>query len=71
MQLPPLTFSDLTLLLIVGTIILLITAQLASSYYGLTKLTIHKKKLRNAALITTILSLITIAIRIISIITSS
>jgi hypothetical protein len=50
MQLPPLTFSDLSLLLVVGAIILLITAELASPHYGLTNLTINKKKLRNAAL---------------------
>lgn len=50
MQLPPLTFLDLSLLLTVGAIILLITAELASPHYGLTNLAINKKKIRNAAL---------------------
>ena len=67
-QIPPLTFSDLSLLLAVGAIILLITAELASPYYGLTNLTINKKKLRTAALTTGILFLITVAIRIIGMI---
>ena len=70
MQLPPLTFSDLSLLLVVGAIILLITTELASPHYGLTNLTINKKKLRNAALIIGLLFLVTVAIKIINIITS-
>jgi hypothetical protein len=65
MQLPPLTFSDLSLLLSVGAIVLLITAELSSSSYGLTNLTINKKKLRNASIVTGALFLITVAIRII------
>ena len=68
MQLPPLTFSDLSLLLAVGAIVLLITAELSSSSYGLTNLTINKKKLRNAAFVTGALFLITVGIRIIGII---
>jgi hypothetical protein len=71
MQLPPLTFLDLSLLLTVDAIILLIIAELASPQYGLTNLTINKKKLRNAALTTGLLFLVTVAIRIINIITSS
>jgi len=71
MQLPPLTFSDLSLLLALGAIILLITAELTSPYYGLTNLTINKKKLRNAALTMTLLFLLIVAINIINIITSS
>jgi hypothetical protein len=70
MQLPPLTFSDLSLLLALGAIILLITAELTSPYYGLTNLTINKKKLQNAALTIGILFLVTVAIRIVNIITS-
>jgi hypothetical protein len=71
MQFPPLTFSDLSLLLVVGTIILLITVELTSPHYGLTNLTINKKKLRNVALTTCLLFLITVAIKIISVIASS
>ena len=68
MQIPPLTFSDLSLLLAVGAISLLIASELASSQYGLTNLTINKKKLRTAALTSGILFLITVAIRIIGMI---
>jgi hypothetical protein len=55
----------------VDAIILLIIAELASPQYGLTNLTINKKKLRNAALTTGLLFLVTVVIRIINIITSS
>ena len=68
MQLPPLAFSDLSLLLAVGAIVLLISAELSSSSYGLTNLTVNKKKLRNAAIVTGTLFLITVGIRIIGII---
>jgi hypothetical protein len=71
MQLPPLTFSDLSFLLAVGAISLLITSELASSQYGLTNLTINKKKLRNAALTTGLLFMVTIAIQIINTIIGS
>jgi hypothetical protein len=56
-------------LLTVGAIILLITAELASPYHGLTNLTINKKKLRNATLTMGLLFLLIVAIRIIGIIT--
>jgi len=68
MQFPPLTFSDLSLLLAVGAIVLLIIAELSSSSCGLTNLTINKKKLRNAAYVIGALFLITIGIKIIGII---
>jgi cytosine/uracil/thiamine/allantoin permease len=66
----PLTFWDISLWLAVTAIILLITAELISPYYGQTNLLINKKKLKNAALITAILFLITVAIRIYGIITT-
>jgi hypothetical protein len=65
MQLPPLTFSDAIFLLAIGDIILLLTAELASPYYGHTNMTINRKKLKNAALAAGILFLITVAIRVI------
>ncbi len=68
MQLPPIAFSDLTFLLAVGAIVLLIIAELSSSSQ-LKNLTINKKKLRNAALATGVLFLITVGITIIGIIT--
>jgi len=66
----PLTFWDISLWLAVTSIILLITAEFISPYYGQTNLLINKKKLKNAALITVILFLITVAIRICEIITA-
>jgi len=66
----PLSFWDISLWLAVTSIILLITAELISPYYGQTNLLINKKKLKNAALITGILFLITVAIRIYGIITA-
>ena len=71
MQIPPLTFSDLSLLLVLGAVILLITAELESPYYGLTNLTINKKKLKNVALTMGLLFIVTVGIRIINIITGS
>jgi hypothetical protein len=64
----PLTFWDLSLWLAVISIILLVTAELASPYYGHTNLLINKKRLRRVALAMGVLFLITVAIRIASII---
>jgi hypothetical protein len=69
MQLPPLTFSDLSLLMVVGAIILFVMAELTSPYYGLTNLTIKKKKLRKAALTLGLLSILMVAFTVINIIT--
>ena len=67
----PLSFWDISLLLAVTAIILLITSELASPYYGKTNLIINKKRLRNIALAVSIVFLITVAIRIFDIITSA
>ena len=67
----PLSFWDISLLLAVTAIILLITSELVSPYYGKTNLIINKKRLRNIALAVSILFLITVAIRIFDIITSA
>jgi hypothetical protein len=66
----PLSFWDISLWLAVTAIVLLITSELISSYYGRTNILINKKRLRNVALTMGILFLITVAIRIYSIITS-
>jgi len=66
----PLSFWDISLWLAITAIILLITSELISPYYGKTNLQINKKRLKNAALTIGILFLITVAIRIYSIITS-
>jgi hypothetical protein len=67
----PLSFWDISLLLAVTAIILLITSELVSPYYGKTNLIIKKKRLRNIALAASIVFLITVAIRIFGIITSA
>ena len=64
----PLGFWDISLWLAVTAIILLITSELISPYYGKTNLIINRKKLRNVALSVSALFLITVAIRIINII---
>jgi hypothetical protein len=64
----PLSFWDISLLLAITAIILLVTSELLSPYYGKTSLKINKKKLRNAAITTSILFLATVGIRIITII---
>lgn len=66
----PLSFSDITLWLAITAIILLITSELISPYYGRTHLHINKKKLRNTALTISTLFLITVAIKIVTIIIS-
>jgi len=65
----PLSFWDISLWLAVTAIILLVASELISPYYGKTKLLINQKKLRNAAMIVAALFLITVAIRIVIIIT--
>ncbi len=64
MQLPPFTFWSISLWLAVTAIILLITAQLASSYDGPATLLLNTKKLKQAAIILGLLFLTTVAIQI-------
>lgn len=66
----PLSFWDISLWLAVTAIILLITSELTSPYYGKTNLLINKKRLKNAALTMGVLFLITVAMRIYEIIIS-
>jgi len=66
----PLSFWDISLWLAVTAIILLITSELISPYYGRMNLFINKKRLKNAALSIGTLFLITVAIRIIGILYS-
>lgn len=67
MQLPPLIFSDLTILLAVGTMVLLITIELSSPYYGQTNLSLNRTKLRNAAYTTGVLFLVTAIMTVVQI----
>jgi hypothetical protein len=66
-QLPPLVFTDLSVLLVVGAIILLVTAELSSSYYGQTKLDFIRQKLKNSAYAIGVIFLVTAIIRVVSI----
>ena len=66
----PLTFNDISLWLALTAIILLITSELISPHYGRTNLIINKNLLRTTALALGTLFLLTVAIRIMTIITS-
>lgn len=65
----PLTFWDLSLWLAVTAIILLITSELLSPYYGRTGIVLDKRKLRMIALVMGILFMATVVVRVIGIIT--
>jgi hypothetical protein len=60
----PLSLGDVSLLLAVTAIVLLVTSEILSPYYGAANLKINKKRLRNSAMTTSILFLVTVAIRI-------
>jgi hypothetical protein len=64
----PLSISDISLWLAITAIILLITSELLSQYFGKTNLLVNKKRLWNAALTASTLFLITVAIRVVTII---
>jgi len=66
----PLGFWDISLLLAITAIILLITSELLSPYYGKINILINRKKLKNTSILFSALFLATVAIRIISIIIS-
>jgi len=70
MQLFSISFTDLSLLFAVGAIILLISAELTSPYYGLTNLIISNKKLKNIAMAISTLFLGTVVVQLIVIITN-
>lgn len=60
----PLSLGDVSLVLAVTAIVLLVTSEILSPYYGAANLKINKKRLRNSAMTTSILFLVTVAIRI-------
>jgi hypothetical protein len=69
--LPPFTFWSISLWIAAAAIILLITAQLASSYDGPATLLVNVRRLRYAALVMGLLFLATVAIRIYEIIVTT
>jgi hypothetical protein len=67
----PINFWNISLWLAVTATVLLITAQLVSTYDGEASLLIDQRRLKNAALLTGILFLATVAVHILSIIKSA
>ncbi len=67
----PLGFWDLSLWTAIVTIILLVTSELLSPYYGRTGIIINRHRLRIAAMILAFIFLGTVAYRIYEIITKA
>ncbi len=64
----PLSFWDTSLLLAVTSIVLLITSEMLSPYYGRKNLLVDKKRLRQVSMVFSIMFLATVAINILGII---
>jgi hypothetical protein len=60
----PLSLWDVSLVLAATSIVLLVTSEILSPYYGAVNLKINEKRLKNSAIATSILFLVTVAIRI-------
>jgi len=60
----PLSFWDISLWLAVTAIVLLVTAELLSPYYGRANVTVDTRRLRNIALTVSILFLATVVIHV-------
>jgi len=63
MEFPP-SFWDISLWLAVTAIVLLVTAELLSPYYGRANVTVDTRRLRNIALTVSILFLATVVIHV-------
>ena len=63
----PLDLGDICVLVAVIAIILLVSSEMLSSYYGNVNIMIDKKKLKNATISVLITLLITLAVRVITI----
>ena len=61
----PLDFDFFTLWLAVTSVILLVTSELLSPNYGQIHARINRKKLRNVAIVMSLLFLATVAVRIV------
>lgn len=64
----PLSFWDVSLVLATTAIILLVTSELLSPYYGKVNILLSKKKLKYAALTFSVFFLATVVLRIATII---
>jgi hypothetical protein len=60
----PLSLWDVSLVFAVTAIVLLVTSEMISPYYGTANLKIDRKRLKNAALAMSTLFLVTVAIRV-------
>jgi len=67
----PLNFWDFSLLTAITAIILLITSEMLSPYYGKVNIKINRKPIKNAAVTISIIFLATVAIRIVNILMTS
>ena len=63
----PLDLGDICVLVAVIAIILLVSSEMLSSYYGNVDILIDKKKLRNATVSVVITLIVTLAVRIVTI----
>ena len=66
----PLGISDLSLLFAATALILVLTSELLSECYGKINIFVSKRKVRNAALIFSVLFLASLAIKLVSVITA-
>jgi hypothetical protein len=66
----PLGLSELTLLFAATALILFFTSEVLSEYYGKINIFISKKRVRNAAVIFSILFMASLAVRLIGILTT-
>ncbi len=62
----PLDLWDISLLIAVIAIILLVSSEMLSSYYGKVDILIDKKKLKSATVAVVVTFLVTLALRIIT-----
>lgn len=67
----PLDLEDLSLLFVVIAIILLVSSEMLSSRYGNVNIRIDKKKLRYVAVFVVASFLVTVALRIVTVLTPS
>jgi hypothetical protein len=66
--LPPLALTDVNIFLAISSIILFVTVELTPSFYLPTDFAVDKKRLENAAILAVVVFLVSVMIRIISII---
>jgi len=64
----PLGFWDISLLLAITAIVLLVTTEMLSQYYGKVNILISRKRLKNAALAISVLFLVIVIVRIVGVV---